>query len=138
MEYQGRATYVVVFAQRPETAQLIGYFNADSVIYPYLVQGIAWIDASSFQILRLRTELLGTPPKSRLAKRTTDIEYAEAHFKELARPVWMPRQVTVIVEWKGRMFQNEHLYSDYKYFKVGAEEKRRATQLPPGEPDNPN
>ena len=138
MEYQGRATYVVVFAQRPETAQLIGSFNADNFTFQLLVQGVAWIDASSFQILRLRTELLGTPPKSRLAKRTTDIEYAEAHFKELARPVWMPRQVTVIVEWKGRMFQNEHLYSDYKYFKVGAEEKRRATQLPPGEPDNPN
>jgi len=122
----GRPTFVVAFAQRPETAQRIGRFDVDGKSSPVLIQGIAWIDASRFQIVRMRTDLLKSPPNTRLKRQTTEIAFEEVQFKGLAAPLWLPKDVKVTVEWKGRTFRNWHRYSDFRVFKVDTEEKRKA------------
>ena len=127
----GRNTYVIAFAQRPETAQRIGRFDVDGKSVPVLVQGLVWVDDATYQILRLRTDLLKRPPNSRLERQTTDIQYGEVRFKELSTPFWLPREVTVTVQWKGKTFRNSHRYSDFRVFKVETEERRRAQRAVP-------
>jgi hypothetical protein len=125
-EMDGQPTYVVAFAQRPETAQRIGRFDFDGKSVPVLVQGIAWVDIKTWQIIRMRTDLLKPPPNTRLRRQTTEIQFGEVRFKEIATPLWLPREVTVTVEWKGKTFRNLHRYSDFKVFRVETEERRRA------------
>ena len=120
----GRPTFVLAFAQRPETAKRVGRFLVDGKSLPVLVQGIAWVDVERNQILRLRTDLLKSPPKSRLQRQTTEIVFGEVKFDELATSLWLPQEVTVTVEWKGRVFRNNHRYSDFRVFNVDAIEKR--------------
>jgi tetratricopeptide (TPR) repeat protein len=122
----GRPAYVVAFAQRPETAKRVGRFVVDGKSVPVLVQGVAWFDSENNHILRMRTDLLKQPPNSRLKRQTTVIDFAEVRFKELPAALWLPREVTVTVEWKGRVFRNFHRYTDFRLFNVEIEERRRA------------
>ena len=122
----GREAFVIGFAQRPEAARRIGRFDVDGKSVPVLVQGLAWVDGEKYQILRMRTDLLKSPPNSRLERQTTDIQYGEVQFKEVSTPLWLPREVTVTVQWKGKTFRNLHRYSDFRVFKVETEERRRA------------
>jgi Flp pilus assembly protein TadD len=133
----GHDTHVVAFAQRPELAELRGRFSADGHSVPILLQGVVWVDAGSFQIVRLRTDLLKPPPKARLEKESTEIDFEQVHFKGSPLAMWLPHEVAVTVEWKGRAFRNMHDYSDFRLFNVDATEKRKATQPAPETPASP-
>jgi tetratricopeptide (TPR) repeat protein len=125
-----RRAWVIAFAQRPENALVLARFVAEGKSSPMIVQGVAWIDPENFQILRLHTDLLKPPPQTHLTKQTTDIRYGEVGFKGVASSLWLPREVTVTVQWKGRTFRNQHRYSDYMMFNVETEEKRGSAVLP--------
>ena len=118
-----RDTYVVAFAQQPAKARLNGSFISGDISMTTYTQGLAWIDSESYQITRLRTELLKPLEEINLEKQSTEIAYGEVHFKGLAAGFWVPKQVSVAVDWNGKRFRNEHSYSEYKLFNVEAFEK---------------
>ena len=134
----GQETLVIAFAQQPEKTQLIGRFDADGVSSAFLLQGVAWVDAQGYQIVRLRTDLLKPLPKVRLIRETTEIHYDLVRSKESPAGLWLPREVIVTVQWRGRTFRNIHHYSDYKFFNVATEEKRKEASQLPGPIVNPN
>ncbi len=116
-------TYVLAFAQRPEISTMNGIFKIGAVTMPTFVQGLAWVDASSYEIIRMQTDLLRPLPEVRLDKETTEIDFSENRFKTVNGGFWLPREVKVSVEWNGRSLRNLHEYSDFKIFNVGASEK---------------
>jgi tetratricopeptide (TPR) repeat protein len=122
-QINGRDTFVIVFAQRPARARMHGTFKAGASAVPTFTQGVAWIDAEKYHVLRLRTDLLAPLPEMRLKKQTTEINYGEAHFKNIAEGFWVPRQVTVTVDYAGRLLRNTHEYSDFKLFNVESKQK---------------
>jgi hypothetical protein len=119
----GRNAYVIAYAQQPQKARLYGLFKMGSNSMPTFSQGLAWVDAEKYEILRMRTDLLRPLPDVRLDKETTDIDFSENHFKSIAEGFWLPRAVTVSVSWNGKTLCNRHEYSDFKLFNVGATQK---------------
>jgi tetratricopeptide (TPR) repeat protein len=130
----GRECHVVAFAETPEKAQMIERFSTadDSVLI--LFQGLAWIDAQNYKILRLRTDLLQPQSKIRLQRQTTEISYDPVQFKQVAFAMWLPSEVAVTVEWRGRTFRNMHKYSEFKLFNIETKDKVRPTEIPPEGP----
>lgn len=122
----GRETFVVAFAERPQTARIFGGFTANGKFFRTLAQGLAWIDAQTYQIVRMRTDLLAPLPVIRLEKITTQIDFSEVHFKQVRAAVWLPSEVTVTVDWNGRLLRNRHSYSDFMLFTVQTKEKQHA------------
>jgi tetratricopeptide (TPR) repeat protein len=119
----GRKTYVIAYAQRPEVARLHGLFKMGTNSMPTFSQGLAWVDSENYEIVRLRSDLLKPLPEVRLDQQTTEIDFGENHFKSIAEGFWLPRDVTVSVTWNGKSLRNKHEYSDFKLFNVGASEK---------------
>jgi hypothetical protein len=119
----GRDAYVIAYAQQPAKARLTGTFKSGEISMTTFTQSLAWIDPQSYQIIRLRTDLLKPLQELCLEKQTTEISYAEVHFKGLATGFWVPQQVTVSVDWNGKHLRNEHRYSEFKLFQVEATEK---------------
>lgn len=125
-DLDGRQTYVVLFAQRPQRARIISRLELQSgpiwsaVI---LVQGIAWIDQRSFQIVKLTTDLLKPRDDIGLRHELTEIEFAPVHFTRASADVWLPMQVVVTIDWRGKTYRNVHHYSSYKLFTVQTEER---------------
>jgi hypothetical protein len=121
----GRDTYVIAFAQQPGKARFCGTFKIDDVDVTTFSQGLAWVDSESYEITRLRTDLLVPLSEVNLERETTEIDFWPVHFKGIGQGFTLPRQVTVTVDWNGRHLRNEHSYSEYKLFHVEATEKIR-------------
>ena len=119
----GRDAYVIAFAQQPAQARLNGGFKSGEMMIPTFSQGLAWVDAESYEITRLHTDLLMPLPEVKLERATTEIAFGEVQFKGLGKGFLVPRQVTVTVDWKGKHLRNEHRYSEFKLFHVEATEK---------------
>jgi VWFA-related protein len=113
-------TYVVGFAQRSATPLSI-HMNAAGSWGTFLIQGVAWVDTGTYQILRMKTWLL--PGQTRLADVTTIVDFGEVHFKHNSLAFWLPKDVVVEVAWKGKLYVNHHHYSGYRFFSVEAGEK---------------
>ncbi|MGO9269504.1 MAG: hypothetical protein ACLQOO_04480 [Terriglobia bacterium] len=119
----GHQAEVVAFAQRPKIARMTESFRTtkDSVVI--LIQGLAWIDPESYQILRLRTDLLEPQTRIRLKRQTTEVAYSPITFTQGRLTLWLPVQVTVTVSLENHTFRNQHVYSDFKLFSVETHEQ---------------
>jgi hypothetical protein len=113
-----RETDVIAFAQDPNARPVVELAQMGNQSAVILVQGVAWIDPVTYQIVRLRTDLLAPPPLLDLAKQTTQIEYQQVRFKDVPDTLWLPREVRVTVVWNGQTFRNISSYSKYQLFKV--------------------
>lgn len=122
----GSRTHVVAFAQKPEKAKMVTRFVTDRGSALILVQGVAWIDAESFHVLRLCTFLLNPLPSVRLQSQTTEIDFQKTEFNGGTVTLWLPREVTVEVNWRGRLFRNRHRYSDFRLFSIDVKEEKKA------------
>ena len=122
-DVNGRKTYVVAFAQIPGKAHMTGDFRRGQITVTTFAQGLAWIDTSTYQIVRLHTDLLTPLPELRLDKLTMDIDFNAVHFTSVKEALWLPEDVTVTLDWNGRQLRNKHAYSDFMIFDVNASEK---------------
>lgn len=122
-------TYVVGFAQQPGKATLTVRMRGRSgTPVLMLVQGIAWIDKSNYQIVRLRTDLLAPRWDVGLNQQTTEVALNQVQFPGMAGPLWLPSSVKVFVEFTTHngdvdefyelSYRNEHRYTDYQRYSV--------------------
>ena len=127
----GRSTYVVAFAQRAGHATNTNFvvLTGLGVAVPIWLQGITWIDQESFQILRMRTDLLeplfpNALPQShdqtRDDEQTTETIFAETRLLDVANPLWLPSEVNVHIRFNGIGFHNKHRYTNYQRFRVSS------------------
>jgi len=114
----GRETYVVAFAQLPGRSTVTTHANGIWGTVILLVQGIAWVDRSTFQILRMRTDLLAPRDDIGLAQQTTQLRLDEFQLPGVPKPLWLPSEVTVNVTFNGQYLRNQHQYPEYKLFRV--------------------
>jgi VWFA-related protein len=121
----GHATEVVYFAQIPGKARIKQGLKTDIRSLQILIQGLAWIDSGSNQIVRMRTELLVPHDDPDLRMETTESRFTAVHFKDISQAFWLPEVVTVTVNWQGMVFRNSHRYSDFQLFRVDTAAPRR-------------
>lgn len=114
-----RETYVLGFAQQPGEATFFttmrGTGGAD---VDMLTQGILWVDKNSFQIIRMRSDLLAPNNEMRLDQLTTKVTFGEAKLQEVPNPLWLPSDVDVSIEIGGQKFHNVHRYTNYQRYRV--------------------
>ena len=89
---------------------------------------MAWVDKSNFQIIRMRTDLLVPVPEIALDNQTTEVTFSKVQLREVASPLWLPREVKVHLRFKeadakrGKTYEldyrNDHHYTDYQRFRV--------------------
>jgi|SRR5580704_6082042 hypothetical protein len=124
-----RDTYVLAFAQKPGEASLFVTLSKRSgTRVSMLMQGIAWVDKSNFQIIRMRTDLLAPHPEISLDEQMTEVTFSEVQLLDVATPLWLPSEVKVNLKFKmpevGRnkffelTYRNEHRYTDYRRYRV--------------------
>ena len=113
----GRSAAVVYFAQTPKARVKQG-LTTDIRSLQILIQGLAWIDSNSYQIVRMRTELLVPYDDPDLRGETTESRFEAVRFKGVPQDFWLPEDVTVTLDWRGMVFRNHHHYSQFELFHV--------------------
>ncbi len=117
--------HLISYTQKPEESGFKGVFVINQMPTTIWTKGIVWVDPNTYQILRMRTELLNPLPQIGLERLTTEILYGEFPFREREISLWLPREVTVTIHYSGRTFRNFHSYSDYRLFTVESHEKHQ-------------
>jgi hypothetical protein len=124
-------TYVIGFAQRPGKATLtVRVRSRDGTPAQVVVQGIAWIDKSNYQIVRLRTDLLAPRWDLGINQQSTEVTLSRVQLADVAAPLWLPSSVKVYVEFTTHngdvdaffelSYRNEHRYTNYQRYRVAS------------------
>ena len=113
---------VIAFAQKPEVGDFVTSISGLAVT-PVLLQGLVWIDPDSYQILRIRTDLLEPDYRNGVTSETTEVWLNDVHFDGIQQAFWLPREVRVTCDYWHKIFRNLHSYSDYKVFTVASYDK---------------
>lgn len=116
----GHRAVVLAFAQKPGSVRLPGEVRLKDKSLPVYFQGIAWVDASDFRIVRLRTDLLSPVTDLPLTQLTSEVYFAGMQAAGSASPLWLPREVVVTSQVNGLTFHDKHSYSSYRSFKAHA------------------
>lgn len=109
-------TFVLGFVQIPNQVKLPGKFKWAGKEEEFFFQGIAWIDQSSFNVVRLQTDLLSPVPSVNLVQMTTDLRFRPVRIKGYDADFWLPSQVLIRTEQGESVLNELHQYSRYKFF----------------------
>ena len=104
-------TYVLAFPQIPGVTHLDtvgGPANGRCVTH---VQGVVWIDQSTYRI-----DLLSPAPGMQLNKLRSILNYSEVKIRERNLPLWLPSDVEISWQIGGATGNETHRYSNYGLF----------------------
>ena len=113
-----RECHEVGFAQSPERVHTVGLITVRGKTAALLVQGLAWIDSETFQVLRVTTWLLAPRGDIGLNSSISTVDFFPVQPSGTERTLWLPRDVTVRGVYGGVTFHNTHHYFDFKLFRV--------------------
>jgi tetratricopeptide (TPR) repeat protein len=122
--WQGHATWLVYFRQRPDRPEQIrSYQLLDGTSYGVGLKGRAWIAADSYQIVRIEADLMKAVPQIGLGSEEDVIEYAPVRFATKNTVLWLPSSADIYYFYQHRPFHRHHTFSGYRLFSVSTSEK---------------
>jgi hypothetical protein len=122
-ESAGRPAWQARFEQRQDRPNRIRYYKINDNYYPVGLKGRAWIDAGTYQVLRLETDLIQPVKGIELARERLSIEYAQVQFHSHDLQLWLPQTAELYWERHGRQYFRRHEFSDFKIFSVDTDQK---------------
>jgi hypothetical protein len=117
-QWDGRPAWQVRFEQRPDRPNRIRYYKIQGNYYPVALKGRAWIDAATYQMLRLETDLVQPVKGIELTNERLSIEYGEVQFHSHTMQLWLPKTAELYWERHGRQYYRRHDFSQFKVFAV--------------------
>lgn len=121
--WQGTPAYLLNFQQRPERPKKMSEFRTPKGRYAVSLKGTAWVDATTFQVVHLETDLLTPIPELFLDFEHQSLDYAPVIFATRNVNLWLPQSVDISVHLGGKQFSARHHYSDYRLFVVDTGQK---------------
>ena len=115
---KGRPAWQVYFIQRDDRPSRIGGYRTFNGFYPFDLKGRAWIDAATYQILGIESELAKPIPAVGLKKQLEIINYGSVSFHSHKQQLWLPQSVEVYFDGRERRFYRTLTFSDFKIFTV--------------------
>ena len=115
---KGRPMLVVAFSQKPAVIPIPAMLAYENRLYKIFLQGVAWVDAKDFRIVRLRTDILSAPPGVPLRQFSADTQFSEIRVADIATPLWLPRQVVITSDFAASTLRETHSYSHYRLFRT--------------------
>jgi hypothetical protein len=122
-ESEGRPAWQVHFEQRPDRPNQIRSYVVYRNAYAIPLKGRAMIDAGTFQVLRMESELSKPVANIKLTQERMAIDYALVQFRTEEQQLWLPRSAELYVERSGSRYYRRHTFSNFRVFTVGTEQK---------------
>ena len=113
-----RQTYLLAFAQIPQNAGLGVAIEFGSGQCSTPLQGVAWIDQSTFQIVRMQTDLLSPLPDIQLNQLRSILTYGSVKIASLKLLLWLPSDVETSWQTAYHSGKESHRYSHYRLFQA--------------------
>jgi VWFA-related protein len=109
-------TFVLGFVQVPDQVKIPGKFSWAGKEAPFFFQGIVWIDQSTFDVVRLRTDLLSPVASVNLRQMTTELHFRSVRIHDFSTDLWLPSEVLIRTAQTDSIVEELHQYSAYRFF----------------------
>jgi tetratricopeptide (TPR) repeat protein len=113
----------IYFTQKKDKESRIRQYRMGGHVYPIALKGRAWIDANTFQVVRLETDLRETRLDLRLNTEHLVMEYGPIHFKSRKEILWLPASADYYAVFRGHRFHRRHSFTDYILFSIDDKQK---------------
>ena len=124
--WNGHAAWQVHFAQRPDRPNRIRAYVVAGRSYSVPLKGRAWIDAGTYQVLRLESELMKPVPDIGLTQEHLAIDYGQVKFRTHNQQLWLPLDAEIYAERRGHRYYRRHTFNDFKIFTVDTDQNIQA------------
>jgi len=121
--WDGHPAWQVHFAQREDRANRMRSYRVGGAVVSVPMKGRAWIDAATYQVVHLDSELVHPLRGIGLTEERLSIDYKPVHFQTHTARLWLPQAAEIYVERAGRRYYRRHTFSDFKIFTVDTEQK---------------
>jgi tetratricopeptide (TPR) repeat protein len=136
-DWSGQATWLVHFRQRPERPSRIQAYQIGNSAYAVSLKGRAWINAGTFQIVRIEAELVHPLPEIRLVSEHQTVEYGPVMFQQKNTELWLPKTAELYFDFRKHRYYRRHSFENYTLFSVDSNQKIGAPKMP-AEPKDAN
>jgi len=117
-EWKGQAAWSVYFKQRADRPARVRSYTVAQGRFAIPLKGRALISSSSFQVLRLETDLVEPVKPIQLELEHLIIEYGPVDFKTRSTRLWLPLNAQLYQMFNGKRHFTGHSFSDYMIFSV--------------------
>lgn len=124
----GNFAWQVYFRQREDKESHIRRYRMGGHVFPIALKGRAWIDANTYQVVHLETDLRETHPELRLNAEHLVMEYGPVKFKSRKEELWLPASADYYAALRGQRFHRRHSFTDYILFSI--DDKQRIGEPP--------
>jgi tetratricopeptide (TPR) repeat protein len=113
----------VHFSQKKDKESRIRQYRMGGHVHPVSLKGRAWIDANTFEVVRLETDLRESHPDFRLNAEHLVMEYRPVQFKSRKEELWLPASADYYAIFRGHKFHRRHAFAEYILFAVEDKQK---------------
>lgn len=121
-ELQGSAAWQVRFEERADPNQAFTAIHVGGSVYLPKFKGRAWITTSSYDVLRIETDLVAAIPNINLQREHQVINYAPVEFSKRHDRLWLPESTSLYIAYRGRRYERVHRFSQFQIFSVDSAE----------------
>jgi hypothetical protein len=128
-DLDSRSVWQLHFLQRLDRRNDFRAYRVNNLMYPANIKGRAWVAADTFEVLRLESDLLEPIQQINLQTEHLIIEYGPVSFPKREVRLWLPDNVTLFIEYRGRRYERRHRFSNFELFWVDTVQETKGPRL---------
>lgn len=120
-DWQGRRAWRLHLTQvKPNNFR---HYRVAGRSYALMLKARAWIDAETFEVLRLETDLRDPVRQIPLLLEHVIVDYATVDFPRRKLQLWLPREADIYMDCRGHQYRHRHTFTNFKLFWVDTDQK---------------
>jgi Flp pilus assembly protein TadD len=120
---RGKATWQVRFQEKKDSSGGIRDWRRDGKLYQIPLKGRIWLSSTSFDVLRIETDLLEPVQILGLTRDHLLVDYGPVNFSAGNTSLWLPWSAEMHMELRGHRYHHKHYLTDYMLFEVDTNNK---------------
>ena len=131
---RGQAAWQIRFEEKKDSTASIRRWRNSKATYNIRVKGRVWITSTSYDMLRIETDLLEPVRPLSLTRDHLQVNYGPVSFQDGKQSLWLPWSADMYMEYRHKRFHHSHTLTDYLLFGVDETQKVSAPKIPPPDP----
>jgi len=136
---RGQAAWQIRFEEAKGTEAHVRQWKRNGMTYNVPMKGRIWVAATSYDLLRIETDLREPVEKLQLTRDHLLVDYGPVQFQQGNQMLWLPWNAEMYMELHRKRYHHKHLLTDYLLFEVDIANKvgKPKEQPPPAGLTNP-
>jgi Flp pilus assembly protein TadD len=131
---RGKATWQIRFQESKNSSTGVRQWQREGKLFPIAIKGRIWLSSTSFDVLRIETDLLQPIQILGLTRDHLLVDYGPVNFSSTDTTLWLPWSAEMHMELRGRRYHHKHYLTDYMLFEVDTNHKIGKPKNPPPPP----